>query len=138
MSLIKFENEYELRASTKILYPYLNTPGGLSQWFADDVKIDEDKIYHFYWNDEPQRARLATKRRDQFVRFEYLENGSGLASVEGEEVKEPAFLEFLIEKNELTQSVFLKVTDFVEVDDQEEVEELWEGMIAHLREIVGG
>ena len=138
MSIIKFENEYEVRASQKILYPYLNTPGGLSQWFADDVKIDEDKIYHFYWNDEPQRARLTAKRRDQFVRFEYLENGAGVATVNGEGEKEPAYLEFLIEKNELTQSVYLKVIDFVDVDDKEEVEELWEGMISSLREIVGG
>ncbi len=138
MSMIRFESEYEFRASPKILYPYLNSPGGLSQWFADDIKIDEDNIYHFYWNGDAQRARLAAKRRDEYVRFEYLEEGTGGSEIIGDNEQDSPYLEFLLERNELTQSVFLKVVDYSEMDDEEEVQELWEGMIFQLREMVGG
>lgn len=138
MSKIRFENEYEMRASQKILYPYLDTPSGLARWFADDVKIDEDKIFHFFWNDESQRARITARRRDQFVRFEYLPEGA-IAQViaGGASDEELPYIELLLEKSEITQSVYLKVIDCTDVDE-EECRELWEGMVNTLRETVGG
>lgn len=149
MSLKKFEEEYEMRASQKILFPYLNSPGGLAQWFADDVKIDEDKFYRFFWNGEEQKARLAANRRDQFVRFEYLPETAGLAGVavsaENPESGDTAaedlpYIEFSLEKNEMTQSVFLRVTDYTSSgdEDEEEIYEIWESMIAGLKELIGG
>ncbi|WP_017729881.1 START-like domain-containing protein [Nafulsella turpanensis] len=137
MSKIKFENEYEMRASQKILYPYLNTASGLAQWFADDVTIDEDKIFHFFWDEEEQKARLASKRREQFVRFEYLpspDNGQEGA----EEDSDQSYFEFTLEKSEITQSVFLRVVDYSDIDDEDELHDIWEGMISNLREMVGG
>ena len=142
-----------MRASQKILFPYLNTPGGLAQWFADDVKVDEDKIYHFFWNDEEQRAKLAVNRRDQLIRFEYLPEsvkavGSGIAqavpasgdgSANSSEVEEELpYVEFTLEKNEMTQSVFLKVVDCTTIGDEEEIQEIWDSMITSLREMIGG
>lgn len=138
MSKIKFENEYEMRASPKILYPYLNTPSGLAQWFADDVKIDDDKIFHFYWNDEQQRARLSARRNEHYVRFDYLPETEPASGTDGSGNRESPYIEFLLEKNEITQSVFLKVTDCTEMDDEEEWHDLWDGMITTLRETVGG
>ena len=138
MSMIKFEDEYEMRASQKILFPYLNTAGGLSQWFADDVKVDEDKIYHFFWNEEKQRARIAANRRDQFVRFEYLPDSGDGKDGNGKEDGQLPYVEFSLEKNELTQSVFLKVVDYSTIEDKDEVQEIWDSMIANLREMVGG
>lgn len=142
MNKIKFENEYEMRASHKILYPYLNTASGLAQWFADDVTIDEDKVFSFFWDDEVQKARLAGNRRDHFVRFEYLpeqngkkEEGDSLLNGSGAEL---SYLELSLEKSEITQSVFLRVVDYTDLEDEEELYALWEGMIASLRETVGG
>lgn len=138
MSMIKFENEYEMRASQKILFPYLNTPGGLSQWFADDVSIDEDKIYHFKWSDQLLKARMAGKKRDQFVRFEYLpEIEAPLTASDGDE-NGMAFVELSLEKNELTQSVYLRVVDYSDMEDEEELRDLWDSMISNLKETVGG
>lgn len=140
MNKWRFENEYEMRASPKILYPYLNTPGGLAQWFADNVTIDEDKVFSFIWNDEVQKARLAGKRSDTFVRFEYIpsqENGNGEEEASSE-TGELSYVEFFLEKNEITQSVFLRVVDYSDEEDEEELYELWDGMIASLRETVGG
>ena len=150
MSLIKFEQEYEMRASQKILFPYLNTPGGLAQWFADDVKIDEDKFYHFFWNGEEQKARVAANRRDQFVRFEYLsdsgngdgdtDSGNGNGRAEDAAAVDLPYVEFTLEKNDMTQSVFLRVTDYTSdsEEDEEEIYEIWESMIAGLKELIGG
>jgi hypothetical protein len=39
--------------------------------------------------------------------------------------------------NELTQEVYIKITDYSDLDDQE-VSDLWEGLIHDLKEIVGG
>ena len=136
MNKLKFENEYEMRASPKILYPYLNTPAGLAQWFADDVTVDEDKVYSFLWNNEVHKARLTGKRNDNFVRFEYITGdgeGEGLPESNGH-----SYVEFFLEKNEITQSVFLRVVDYTDEEDEEELYEIWDGMIAMLRETVGG
>ena len=46
---IKFEQEYLLKTSPKVLNSMLMTPSGLSEWFSDDVNIKED-IYTFYWS----------------------------------------------------------------------------------------
>lgn len=140
MNKWKFENEYEMKASPKILYPYLNTPAGLAQWFADNVTIDEDKVFSFIWNDEVQKARLANKRSDTFVRFEYIpsqENGNG-ENEEASGTDELSYVEFFLEKNEITQSVFLRVVDYSDEEDEEELYDLWDSMIASLRETVGG
>lgn len=138
MNKIKFEEEYEMRASQKLLYPYINTASGLAQWFADDVVIDEDKIFHFHWNDEQQAARLAAKRRDQYVRFEYLPASDDGRVKDVEEGSELPYVEFYLEKSELTQSVFLRVVDCTNgIDDEEELQDLWDGMVTTLRETVG-
>ncbi|HQV00603.1 MAG TPA: START-like domain-containing protein, partial [Bacteroidia bacterium] len=37
----KFQMEFEMRSSPKILYNYISTASGLSEWFADDVRVKE-------------------------------------------------------------------------------------------------
>ncbi|MGB0194868.1 MAG: START-like domain-containing protein, partial [Schleiferiaceae bacterium] len=37
MEKVKFELEFPLRASPKMLFPFLSSPSGLSEWFCDDV-----------------------------------------------------------------------------------------------------
>ncbi|MFM1934856.1 MAG: START-like superfamily domain, partial [Bacteroidota bacterium] len=34
MSQTPYTFEYELKASPKVLFPYLSSPSGLQQWFA--------------------------------------------------------------------------------------------------------
>jgi hypothetical protein len=40
--------------------------------------------------------------------------------------------------NELTQTVFLKVLDYSDVADNDELYDLWEGLVENLKETVGG
>ena len=129
-----FEHEYEINASQRILYPYLNTPGGLAQWFADDVTIDYQKNFNFHFDGEVHKAKVASTRREQYIRFEYLQE-NGHDNGEGE----PDYLEFFLEKNDFTDSTFLRIRDCSseEVDEQES-KEIWGSLVNSLREMVGG
>lgn len=127
-----FTADYEVHASIKLLYPYLHSASGLSEWFADDVKINNlDKTFNFLWDNDEHKAKLAAHRTNHFVRFEFLPEDK-------EDEKDPAYFELRLEFNELTQSVFLKVTDYSEVNDLKELHDLWDGLMGNLRKTVGG
>ena len=131
MSKTKFAGEFEINASKKMLYPYIFTTGGLSQWMADDVTINEDKVYNFIWDDEDHKANMVSHRTNTFVKFEFL-------PVTEEDEDDPGYVEIRLEMNELTQSVFIAITDYSEIEDLEESYEQWEGLIDDLKQIVGG
>ncbi|MCJ8163714.1 START-like domain-containing protein [Pontibacter sp. E15-1] len=127
----KFVREYPINASAKLLYPYLSTPGGLSQWFCDDVTIDADKIYNFLWDGRNHFAELTGHRTNRSIRFLFLgENKAHLSDA--------SYIDFSIESSDLTQEQYLKVMDYTSEEDIEELEELWENLMQNLREIVGG
>ena len=131
MAKNKCIGEYGFRASKKMLYPYISSASGLSQWFADDVNINnEDKVYTIIWDGEENKAKMVSSRSNHHVKFEFLDT-------ETEEGDEPNFVEMRLEVNELTQELFLRVTDYSDMD-AEEAEELWEGLVHDLKEIVGG
>lgn len=127
-----FTADYEIHASVKMLYPYIQTAGGLSEWFADDVKINNiKKTFTFIWDHEERVARLATHRTNHFVRFEYLPENPG-------DEQDPSYFELRLESNDMTQSVYLKVVDYSDFDDMEELQDLWDSLIENLRKTVGG
>lgn len=127
MSKFKFVGEYEIRASKKMLYPYLSTASGLAQWFADDVNIDEDKTFTIIWDGEENKAKMVSHRTNSQVKFEFISDD-----------EEPSYVEFKIDMNEMTQSVFIRVTDYSDMEDAQELQDLWESLMTNLREIVGG
>lgn len=127
-----FTADYEIHASIKMLYPYIQTAGGLAEWFADDVTINNsDKTYTFIWDNEAHKARQVAHRTNHFARFEFLPENDA-------DVKDPSYFELRLEFNELTQSVFLKVFDYSDFDDLRELQDLWDGLIEALRKTVGG
>ena len=128
MSKQKFVGEYEINASQKMLYPYIFTAGGLSQWFAEDVNINEDKVYNFIWDGEDHKAKMISHRTNSFVKFEFINT----------EDDEPSYFEIRLERNELTQAVFIRIIDFSDFEDEEEINEQWEGLVDTLKETVGG
>jgi uncharacterized protein YndB with AHSA1/START domain len=127
----KFIAEFPVNASKKMLYPYLSTAGGLAQWFADDVNVNEDKIFNFIWDNENHPAKLVSQRTNHHVKFEFLPK-------DHESEEEPAYFELKLEMNELTESVYIKIVDYTDIDDEEELMDLWEGLVHSLKEIVGG
>src|SRR3546814_1151967 len=61
-----FTADYEIHASIKMLYPYLHSASGLSEWFADDAKINnQSKVFSFIWDHEEHNARLVAHRRSE-------------------------------------------------------------------------
>jgi uncharacterized protein YndB with AHSA1/START domain len=128
MSKFKFTTEYELRASPKVLFPYVSTASGLSQWFASQVNIKPDHVYDFVWDGESHPARIASLRQNKSVKFDFMPQG---------DEEEHGFVEFKLDVSDLTQSTFLKITDFSSNQDEADLQALWNGLMDSLREIVG-
>ena len=47
---IPFILEIDFQASPQLLFQYLSTPSGLSEWFADDVN-SRGEDFTFFWDD---------------------------------------------------------------------------------------
>lgn len=120
-----------------MLYPYINTPGGLAQWFADDVIVTQDKHLVFYWDQEKHKARIASQRQYKYIKFEFVDGSTDGASSNGQE--NSPFIEINLDPNELTGTVFMKIVDTATVtEDEEELREIWQYLTDNLKEIVGG
>jgi len=122
----KFELEYSLNCSPKVLFSRLSTPEGLGEWFADQVNVDGD-LFTFYWNSSQSKARLAAMKENKMVRFEWLD-------MENEETN---FFEFRISLEELTNELALIITDFAESEEKEDSIYLWDSQINDLKRALG-
>jgi uncharacterized protein YndB with AHSA1/START domain len=60
----KFELEYTMNTSPKVLYNRLSTPSGLAEWFADDVNL-QGNLFTFIWDGSEQEAELLQKKRHE-------------------------------------------------------------------------
>ena len=130
MSKQKFMGEYSINASRKMLFPYLSTASGLSLWFADDVNINNiNKTLIFIVDGEERIARIDSVKKNRYVKFSFLEDG--------EVRKDHDYLEFKLEINELTQSVFIRIIEYTETDDLEESFQIWDNLLSQLKEIIG-
>ena len=126
----KFVGEYQIKASRKMLFPYLSTATGLCQWFADDVNINNiDKTLIFLLDGEERIAKIDSIKNNRYVKFRFIN--------EDEKPKDNDTLEFRLEINELTQSVFVRVEEYTETDDLEESYQIWDNLLAQLKEIIG-
>lgn len=126
-----FTTDYEIHASIKMLYPYIESASGLAEWFADDVKISPEKVFTFEWDNEQHKAVMAAHRINHFTKFEFTAETA-------EDKKDPAYFELRLELDELTQTTFLKVTDYSDFDDLVELKDLWDGLVENLKTVVGG
>jgi len=124
---VKFEQEYLLKTSPKVLNSMVMTPSGLSEWFSDDVNVKED-IYTFYWDGSEEKARLLGKKANQFIKLRWLED---------EEDGEDTFLEIHFEVDPMTKAVVLNLTGFADEDELEETQLYWENTINELKRVIG-
>jgi len=124
---MKYELEYTLNCSPKVLFSRLSTPEGLSEWFADDVTIESD-IFTFRWGKSELKARLSAIKENKLVRFEWDDDGGD---------KESNFFEFKIIVHDITGDLALLITDFAEPDEKEDAIYLWDTQINDLKRILG-
>ena len=122
---IKYEIEFPIRSSLRILYNQISTASGLSEWFADNVNLS-DKIYTFFWDGDQQNAELLSKKNNNWIKFRWLDELPN------------TYFELKIVVDEITQDVSLIITDFAEdQDDEEESKLLWNKQIEKLRQSIG-
>lgn len=121
----KLELEYIIHASPALLYEFISTPSGLSEWFADNVNIQES-IYSFIWGGSEQKARLLSARENKSIRFQWLDRSPA------------SYFELRIEKNELTDELSLFITDFADSPDEiSSLERLWNEQVHRLMKVIG-
>ena len=121
----KYQIEFPIRSSLRILFNQISTPSGLSEWFSDNVNLN-GKNYTFFWNNDQQEAELLSKKNNQYIRFRWLDQ------------PEESYFELKIIVDDITQDISLIVTDFIEEgEDKEEAKLLWHKQIEKLRQSIG-
>lgn len=125
----KFQIEYPINSSKGVLFNCMSTPSGLSEWFCDDVNIKKD-VHTFIWDGSEEVARLVTKKKDEYVKFKWMETEED--DIDG------TYFELRIRVDEMTGERAIIVTDFAEEDDIEDARELWVAQLDRLRRVLGG
>ena len=124
-SKTKFQIEFPIRSSLRILFNQISTPSGLSEWFADNVNLN-GKNYKFFWDGDEQEAELLSKKNNQWIKFRWTDEPKN------------TYFELRIEVDEITQDISLIITDFAEdQEDEEETKLLWNKQIEKLRQSIG-
>jgi uncharacterized protein YndB with AHSA1/START domain len=123
---LKFELEYNLNCSPKVLFSRLSTPEGLAEWFADQVNVDGD-LFSFFWNNTETKARLSALKDNKLVRFEWIDQND----------EESNYFEFRIVLEEMSGSLALIIIDFSEPEEKEDAIYLWDSQINDLKRILG-
>jgi uncharacterized protein YndB with AHSA1/START domain len=122
---IKYEMEFPIHVSPALLYQYISTPSGMSEWYADNVN-SRGEFFTFIWAESEEEAKLLTKKNLERIKFRWLED-------EGTDF----YFELRIQVDEITKDVSLMITDFAEEDEVEEGKMLWENMVSELKQILG-
>ncbi|HRZ31902.1 MAG TPA: START-like domain-containing protein [Flavobacterium sp.] len=124
---IRYEIEFAVNSSPQLLYQYISTPSGLSEWFADNVN-SRGELFTFIWDDSKERARLASKKSNERVKFRWIDD---------QDKDTDYFFELRISEDEITKDVSLVVVDFAFEDELTESKQLWENQISDLKHVIG-
>ncbi|WP_396167634.1 START-like domain-containing protein [Flavobacterium sp.] len=126
-SKIRYEIEFPINSSPQLLYQYISTSSGLSEWFADNVN-SRGEFFTFIWNDSEEKARLASKKSGEKVRFKWVDENNKDTEY---------YFELGILVDEITKDVSLMVIDFADKSEMDEAKLLWENQISDLKHVIG-
>ncbi|MCM4173074.1 hypothetical protein DHD32_16460 [Arenibacter sp. TNZ] len=121
---IKYEVEFVIQSSPQLLYQYISTPSGLSEWFADNVN-SRGEMFNFIWDGSEEQAKLLKRKSDEFVKFTWVAE------------EDDSFFELRIIVDEITKDVSLFITDFADEDEVDESKMLWENQVSSLKQVLG-
>lgn len=124
---IKYELEFVVQSSPQLLYQYISTPSGLSEWFADNVN-SRGELFTFIWDDSEEDAKLLSRKSGERIKFRWVED---------EDEGNDYFFEIRIQVDEITKDVSLMITDYSEDDEMDENKMLWDNMIGNLKHVLG-
>ncbi len=122
---VKYEMEFPIQASPSLLYQYISTPSGLSEWYADDVN-SRGELFTFIWDGSEEEAKLLSKKNGERVKFRW--------EIDDETAY---YFEIRIQVDEITKDVSIMITDFADEDELEEGKMLWENMLSELKQVLG-
>lgn len=126
MSKVSIEIEYLLKTSAHILYNCMSTPSGLEEWFAPEVHI-KGEVYTFLWEGEERSAKLVNKKRDQMVRYQWIDESDNSCN----------YFEMRIHIDEMTGELALIINDFADKGEEEDQRLLWDECIDELKRHIG-
>ncbi|MBS7787484.1 SRPBCC domain-containing protein [Flavobacterium sp. CYK-55] len=123
----KYELEFPINSSPQLLYQYISTPSGLSEWFADNVN-SRGEYFTFIWDDTEEYARVSSKKTGEKIKFRWIDENKKDTDY---------FFELRILEDEITKDVSLMIIDFAQHDEIEEAKLLWENQISDLKHVIG-
>ncbi|MDL1914110.1 MAG: SRPBCC domain-containing protein [Bergeyella sp.] len=118
MSKIKVKYEFPMHCLSEILYGYLASAEGLSEWFADEVEERGDDFYFTWGGVTTEKATLIKYKPESFVRYKWEEDKD-----------KKTYFEMSIAVDEITEDLSLNITDFCEPGEEEENRIYWENLV---------
>jgi hypothetical protein len=122
----KFELEFLFKTSPRVLENMISTPGGLAEWFADDVNHEGD-LYSFEWDGNIEQANLLFNKNNSKVRFKWVNDDGDFET----------YFEISSTVDPMTASVSLQIIDFAYTEDKESAILLWNQQVGDLKRILG-
>lgn len=123
----RYELEFPINSSPQLLYQYISTPSGLSEWFADNVN-SRGEFFTFIWDDSEENARMSSKKTGEKIKFRWIDENNKDTDY---------FFELRILEDEITKDVSLLVIDFAIEEELDEARLLWENQISDLKHVIG-
>ena len=108
------------------LWRMISQIDGLSEWFAENVTMDEtESIYTFTWGKSSSQAIIVCNKPQSEIRYRWLDDDESL------------FFEFRLRKLDLSGDMALEITDFAEPDEKGDAIRLWESQIEEMKRRLG-
>ena len=124
----KFHIEFLMgNATPSSLWRMVSQIDGLSEWFADEVSMDEtETIYTFYWGKTSNQAIIVNQKPLSGIRYQWVD-----------EEEETCYFEFLLRKLDLFGDMTLEITDFAESGEKGDAIALWESQVDEMKRRLG-
>lgn len=122
----KFHIEFVMGSATQTsLWRMISQIDGLSEWFADEVTMNEtETFYTFYWSKSENEAEIVSVKPQTSIRYRWTD-------------EEESYFEFQLHKLELSREIALQITDFAEPDEKGDAIALWEKQIDSMKRKLG-
>ncbi len=124
---VRYELEFPVNSSPQLLYQYISTPSGLSEWFADNVN-SRGEYFTFIWDGSEEKARLTSKKTGERVKFRWVDE---------KDRDTDFYFELRILEDEITKDVSLMVIDYADEEELDEARLLWENQVSDLKHVIG-
>ncbi|NLJ01049.1 MAG: hypothetical protein GX371_07865 [Bacteroidales bacterium] len=114
-------------ATQSSLWRMISQIDGLSEWFAEEVEMDEtESIYTFTWGKSSNQAEIVMNKPQSVIRYRWMD-----------EEDESIYFEFRLRKLDLSGDMTLEITDFAEADEKGDSITLWEAQIEEMKRRLG-